>query len=201
MDGVEAAQRRLGERGRRRADRTVYLEPEESTDGGGNADQRLWGRPSQSPGHFDFDERGGDKGCVVMGVDPGDKVSAMCLLADQLDDGGGVEIDHQRSSSRMSARVAATSTSSSPSLGGSGTAPPPVGATARPAATSLARVDRSPPTGTSRAIGCPRSVISTVSPLLTRARTWLVFWFNSRIPMRSMWPMVEHEVLRSPSLR
>src|SRR5690349_20287484 len=119
-----------------------------------------------------------------MGIKPGDQVGTACLLLYQLDYSGGVKIDHQRSSPRIAATVAATSTPSSPSFGGSGTGPPPVGATALPEATSLVSVDLSSPTGTSRAIGRPRSVISTVSPPLTRASTWLVFWFSSLTPMR-----------------
>src|SRR3954447_675092 len=186
MNGVETAQCRLGKRCCGRADRAVDLKPEKPPDCGWNTDQRLRGRPSQGPGHLHLDEGGGDERRIVMGIEPGDKVGAVCLLANELDDGGGVQINHQRSSSRMSASAAATSTPSSPSFGGSGTGPPLVGGAARPAATSLASVDRSSPTGTSRAIGCPRSVISTVSPPLTRARTWLVFWFSSRTPIRSM---------------
>src|SRR4051794_6870238 len=186
MNGVETAQRRLGKRRCRRADRAVDLKPEKPADCDWNTDQRLRGRPSQDPGHLHLDEGGGDERCIVTGIEPGDKVGAVCLLANELDDGGGVQINHQRSSSRMSASAAATSTPSSPSFGGSGTRPPLVGGTARPAATSWGSVARSSPPETSGAMGSPGSVISTVSPPLTRASTWLVFWFSSRTPTRSM---------------
>src|ERR1700760_4624469 len=137
MNGVKTAQQGLGERGCRRPDCAVDLQAEQPADRGWHTDESLRRRPAQGSGNFHFDKGGGNQRSIVVSVEPGDEFGAVFLLANGLDDGSGVEVDHQRSSSRILASAAAASTSPSPSCGGRGTGPPPVGGVARPAATSL----------------------------------------------------------------
>src|SRR5262249_2551766 len=134
-------------------------------------DKGLWRASAQRARYLHLRQRRRHQRVAMAGVEPGHEIAAIRLLPDEFHDGGRVEVNHQRSSSRIAAISEATSTLGSARRGGSGTGPMLIGATARPDPTSLASAEVSSSTGTSRAMGRPRSVISIVSPPATRART------------------------------